>query len=193
MELSVLVDPVPDLPRLAEVLDELGHRGRIAAIRNWEKSLQVKLYEAADGFKKLSLEDYVPSEKEPLKEVIHHGRNTLAAFNHFQKRFCKPSDVAKTDTLWGYNHQQMAWATGPGYFAVHTAEKEGEIDIDYRLDVPEKPSEWPQIVPNHDKLGRFVYEGMVDVMRGVSKHVSIGRAKKKGQWMDAWFVLCREE
>ena len=108
MELSVLVDPVPDLPRLAEVLDELGHLARVQTIRSWEKDLQVKLYEAADGFKKLSLEDYVPQGKEPLKEVIHHGRNTLAAFNHFQKRFCKPSDAAKADTLWGYNHQQMS-------------------------------------------------------------------------------------
>jgi hypothetical protein len=193
MELSVLVDPVPDLHRLAEVLDGLGHPARVATIRKWERDLQIKLYEAADGFKKLTLEDYVPSDKEPLKEVIHHGKNTLAAFNHFQKRFCKPSDTAKTDTLYGYNHQQMAWATGPGYFAVKTAEKDGEIDIDYRLPVPEKPSEWPEIVANHDKLGRFVYEGMVDVMRGISKHVSIGRAKKKGQFMDAWFVLCREE
>ncbi|MEO7110335.1 MAG: hypothetical protein ABI183_07870 [Polyangiaceae bacterium] len=193
MELSVLVDPVPDLHRLAEVLDELGHPARLDTIRKWDRALQIKLYEAADGFKKLTLEDYVPSDKAPLKEVIHHGKNSLPAFNHFQKRFCKPGDTSKTDTLYGYNHQSNAWATGPGYFAVKTADKEGEIDIDYRLIVPEKPAEWPEIIPNHDKLGRFVYEGMVDVMRGVSKHVSIGRAMKKGKNMDAWFVLCREE
>jgi hypothetical protein len=34
---------------------------------------------------------------------------------------------------------------------------------------------------------------MVDVMRGISSHVSIGRARKKNGWMDAWFVLVRED
>jgi hypothetical protein len=57
----------------------------------------------------------------------------------------------------------------------------------------EKPDAWPPIIDNTAKLGRFVYFGMVDVMRGVSSHVSIGRAKKKVVWMDAWFVLVRED
>ncbi len=52
---------------------------------------------------------------------------------------------------------------------------------------------WPEIVPNSARLGRFVYYGMVDVMRGISTHVSIGRARKKSGWMDAWFVLVRED
>ena len=193
MELSVLVDPVPDLPRLAEVLDGLGHRARVATIRTWEKDLQAKLYDAADGFKPLTLQDFVPSDKDSLKEVIHHGKNSLPAFTHFQKRFCKPSDAEKKDELWGYNQQNLIWAIGPGYFAVHKAEKDGEIDIDYTKIPPEKPGEWPEVVSNHVKLGRFVYEGMVDVMRGISTHVSIGRAKKGGKNMDAWFVLCRED
>jgi hypothetical protein len=34
---------------------------------------------------------------------------------------------------------------------------------------------------------------MVDVMRGISTHVSIGRARKAHGWMDAWFVLVRED
>ena len=33
---------------------------------------------------------------------------------------------------------------------------------------------------------------MQDFMRGVSSHVSIGRAQKKGKNMDAWFVLSRD-
>ena len=48
---------------------------------------------------------------------------------------------------------------------------------------------------------RAVYGNMIDIMRGLSKHVSIGRAKRvkqagkpeSAQWMDAWFVLCRED
>lgn len=151
-----------------------------------------KLYEAADGFRPLGLDHFVPSDKGPLTEVIHHGKNSLPTFNHFQKRFCRPSDSAKEE-LWGYNQQNLIWAIGPGYFAVHKAKKDGEIDIDYTMLPPEKPTPWPGIVPNHVKLGRFVYEGMVDVMRGISTHVSIGRASKGGKWMDAWFVLCRED
>jgi hypothetical protein len=34
---------------------------------------------------------------------------------------------------------------------------------------------------------------MIDVMHGISSHVSIGRARKKHGWMDAWFVLVRED
>ena len=55
------------------------------------------------------------------------------------------------------------------------------------------PEAWPAIVPNEARLGRFVYAGMIDVMRGISTHVSIGRAKKKKGYMDAWFVLVRED
>jgi hypothetical protein len=38
-----------------------------------------------------------------------------------------------------------------------------------------------------------VYGGLLDVMRGVSSSVSIGRARKKKVWIDAWFVLVRQE
>jgi hypothetical protein len=30
-------------------------------------------------------------------------------------------------------------------------------------------------------------------MRGLSSHVTIGRAKRKGRWLDNWFVLVRED
>ncbi len=57
----------------------------------------------------------------------------------------------------------------------------------------EKPAHWPPIAPSSARLGRFIYEGTVDVMRGISAHVSVGRAKNKRGWVDAWFVLLREE
>ena len=69
----------------------------------------------------------------------------------------------------------------------------GEMDFDYTMLPKEKPPAWPDIVPNRRRLGRFVYEGMVDVMRGISPHVSIGRVKKKGNFYDTWFVLVRYE
>jgi hypothetical protein len=69
------------------------------------------------------------------------------------------------------------------------------VDIDYTMapQPQDKPDTWPEIVPNSERLGRFVYEGMVDVMRGISSHVSIGRARRKEAWMDAWFLLVRED
>jgi hypothetical protein len=193
MELKNLIEPHTDLERLSKDLDELGHSARVWATQSWNRKIQAKLYEAAKGFKKISLEDFVPKSTGPLVEVIHHGRNTLPAHNFFQKRFCRPKDESVSDQLWGYNHQSLSGITGPGYFVTHVASDEGEVDIDYTMIPKEKPDAWPAILPNSAKLGRFVYYGMIDVMRGISTHVSIGRAKKKGKFMDAWFVLVRED
>ena len=193
MDLKNLIDVHLDLPRLAKTLDELGHPARVWATRQWTRGTQARLYEAAKGFRPVSLGDYVPPGTAPLTEVRTWGMNTLPAHNHFQKRFCKPSDAAATDRLIGFNFQGLSGFTGPGYYVAHPAEAEGEVDIDYTMAPSEKPSEWPEIVPNSARLGRFVYHGMVDVMRGISTHVSIGRARKKQGWMDAWFVLVRED
>lgn len=188
MDLSVLLDPL-DLPRLSSVLDELGHLGRVDTIRNWDRDVMAKLYEAVKGYRKVTLDDYVPPGTSALQQVIHHGKNSLPAFTLFQKRFCKPAEGS--DKLYGYNHQTMAPFTGPGYYVSYV---EGdEVFIDYTQIPPAKPEAWPPIVQNEARLGRFVYSGMIDIMRGISTHVSIGRAKKKGEMMDAWFVLCRED
>ena len=42
------------------------------------------------------------------------------------------------------------------------------------------------------RLARFIYHRTRDFMRGVSEHVTIGRATREGKPMDNWFVLCRE-
>ena len=101
MHLDVLFEPKIDLPRLAQVLDELGHLGRVDTVRRWGRARQAALFEAAQGFRPVSLDDFVPPGTDGLAEVIHHGKNTLPAFTHFQKRFCKPSDAAAADRLWG--------------------------------------------------------------------------------------------
>lgn len=194
-----------DVPRLAEVLDGLGHVGRVETVRRWGKREQSRLYEAIKGHMPLTLDYFVPTTNDALMPVIHEGKNSLPAFSYFQKRFCKPKEKAG-DTkaeLWGYNESsavssmQVMPFIGPGYFCVHVPEgrdaTDGEIDIDYRKVPTAKPHSWPEIIPNEAKLGRFVYAGMVDVMRGLSDHVSIGRAMKGGKWMDAWFVLVRED
>jgi hypothetical protein len=198
MDLNVLLEPTVNLTRLETVLDELGHAGRLATIRGWERSHQAKLYEAAKGHHALTLEHFVPTSIGPLTEVIHHGKNSLPVFTQFQKRFTRPEGASDPVTeLWGFNRQANEGFTGPGYFVVHTewdgGQVPGEVAIDYRKAPKGKVASWPEILPNSARLGRFVYAGMVDVMRGLSKHVSIGRAWKNGKWMDAWFVLCRED
>lgn len=198
MDLSVLLQPTVDLPRLAEVLDTLGDRARHRAIQKWNRAQLAELFEAAQGFRALSLDAYSPAhvggdEEAVFDEVIHHGKNSLPMFSLFQKRFCRPKDPEVKDVLWGYNEQVLKSLTGPGYFVMHAGDTEGELDIDYTQLPKDKPKSWPDILPNTARLGRFVYAGMIDVMRGVSDHVSIGRAKRSDGWMDAWFVLCRED
>ena len=145
------------------------------------------------GFRPVTLDDYVPADVGPHVQVITHGMNTLPAHNHFQKRFAKPVDPAAKDQLVGYNFQSLSAFSGPGYYVAHPAADAGEVDIDYTMVPKEKLEAWPPIMPNEARLGRFIYAGMVDVMRGISSHVSIGRARKKHGWMDAWFVLVRED
>ena len=86
----------------------------------------------------------------------------------------------------------MAPVTGPGYFvAVEDAER-GEVLIDYRR-VPDRiPVDWPAVRPNDRGLSRFVYGFMVDTLRRVSEHVTIGSAARHGKDTGNWFVLCRQ-
>ena len=123
-------------------------------------------------------------------QVIHHGRNSLPVFHAFEKRFCRPTN--SLDELWGYNEHALRWLTGPGYF-VARRHGETEVLIDYLALPPARPDAWPAIKPNSAGASRFVYFQTQDVLRGVSRHVSIGRDTKKGKPLDRWFVLCRSE
>jgi hypothetical protein len=193
MELRNLIETHLDLPRLAKDLDEIGMPARLWAVRQWTRSVQATLWEAVKGFRPLTLDDLVPPGVGPHVEVIHHGMNTLPAWNHFQKRFARPMDPEPKDQLVGYNVQSLSAFTGPGYYVARPAADAGEVDIDYTLVPRDRPEAWPPVVPNSARLGRFVYDGLLDVMRGVSSAVSIGRARKNRVWMDAWFVLVRQD
>jgi hypothetical protein len=193
MELRNLIETHLDLPRLAKDLDEIGAPARLWAVHQWTRSVQATLWEAVKGFRPVTLDDFVPPGVAPHVEVIHEGMNTLPAYNHFQKRFARPTDPGLEPQLVGYNHQSLSGLTGPGYYVAHPSADAGEVDIDYTQVPRDKPDAWPPIVPSSVRLGRFVYGGLLDVMRGVSSSVSIGRARKKKVWIDAWFVLVRQE
>ena len=175
---------------LAGFLDSLDHRGRLAALRGLGGRAQERLYDLVDGFRPITVDDLVPPAVGAQQEVRHHGKNSLPAFNFFEKRFLRPEIDARE--LWGYNFQDLRPITGPGYFVAYDNPARGEVDVDYTRVPPEAPFGWPPVQPNDQGLSTLVYAHMVDKLRGLTSQVSIGRAWKKGQIQSAWFVLCRE-
>lgn len=182
--------------RLSSALDQMDSASRIWTTMSIEPSEQRELWKLFEDAP-IDANHFVASGSEPMKEVIHHGRNTLPMHNFFQKRFCLADD--ESGEMWGYNHQSWSPITGPGYFVSHAVDRDkdkgapSEYVIDYTRIPPKKPDSWPPILTNEKKLGIFIYSGMLDYMRKVSEHVSIGRAYKKGKPMNAWFILCRED
>lgn len=185
-----------DLPGLSRYLDGLASAPRVAATVSMTPRQQARLYEAAQGFRALTIDHFVPQGVAPLTEVRHAGKNSIPLVSRFEKRFCRPA--AGSDRLWGYNQNPRAIqpATGPGYFVCYAIDA-GQVLIDYcevPTDKPQgKPDGWPAVRPNSAGLSRFIYNRTKDTMRGVSSHVSIGRAARDGKAMDNWFVLCRRD
>ena len=64
--------------------------------------------------------------------------------------------------------------------------------IDYNRVPDSHPVDWPEIKRNDVGLSRFVYGFMIDTLRRVSEHVTIGSAARHGKDTGNWFVLCRE-
>ena len=194
-ELVALTQERPlDPHRVAALLDALDHASRVRAIRALGRSQQRALYAAAEGFRPLRLSDLVPPAAADFAPLRHFGKNTLPAFTHFEKRFCRPpgADRLKPSELYGYNHQTLSALTGPGYFVAVEDPGRPEVWIDYRRVPPQHPDGWPAIRSNEGGLARFVYGFMVDTLRGVSAHVTIGSAARRGRDIGSWFVLCRE-
>lgn len=184
----------PDIRTIERHLDDLDHAGRVREIRSLGRRQLSKLFEAAQGHRAIGLDDLVPSELPAMTEVVHEGKNSLPAFSSFAKVFVRP-DEGDPQALFGYNRSGgfVETVVGPGYFVACPHEVPGEVLVDY-LRVPEhRPAHWPQILPNDARLSFFVYNGTQDVLRGVSRHVSIGRASKAGKPMSAWFALCRRD
>jgi hypothetical protein len=190
---ELLSNDAPDMPALASHLDSLDSATRIEEIQTLQRGHQRRLFEAARGHKPISLNDIVSRDRGAMREVVHRGKNSLPAFNHFAKVFVRPTDDAQE--LWGYNRAGAFIETivGPGYFVAYPSAVDGEVFVDYLRVPPDKPEHWPAVIPNSARLSRFVYNGTQDILRGVSRHVTIGRATKRGKPMSAWFVLCRDD
>lgn len=167
------LDGLDAATRLAEVLAVTGRGVR-------------RLYESVEGGTPPTLEELIPPGTEGV--LIYEGRNSLAAFSRFQKRF-----VRKGHLVLGYNHQPMSFVTGPGYFVVHPPTGSGEhgheLDFDYTTAPPAEPAGWPAYKPNELGLSRFVYGHMHDFVRRVARGVVVGKAYRKGVEQDAYFSL----
>lgn len=193
---ELLDAPAIDLDAVAAHLDGLSPAARIEEVTSLGKREQARLFDAAEGYRPIALDFLVPSSREPMREVVHHGKNSLPVFTRFAKVFTRPDDAqAAENEVWGYNRNPglIETTVGPGYFVAYEHDREGELLIDYLRTPPRKPDGWPEIIPNSARLSRFVYYGTQDVLRGVSEHVSIGRATRGGKEMPNWFVLCRED
>src|SRR5262245_3947194 len=166
------------LKELAALLDGLSHDARVTWVRSVGRAEQRRLYQAAAGFLPLTLGDLVPPARADGETVRHFGKNTLPAFTHFEKRFCRPAgqDPRSPSALFGFNFQSMSWLTGPGYYVAHADPARPEVLIDYREVPPAAPAGWPPVRRNETGPARFVYGFMVDRLRRVSEHVTIGSA-----------------
>lgn len=167
-------------------LDALLPRERLEAVLAVTGSNVGKLYDAVVGAPQLTVEDFVPPGE--TGTIIFEGRNSLPAFSRFQKRFARSGDL-----VFGYNHQLMAFVTGPGYFRVVPPTKgethPDELFFDYTSDAPLQPAGWPPIKPNDAGLSRAVYMNMKDFCRRVAKGVLVGKAYKLGVSQNAYFTL----
>ena len=179
---------------IAALLDGLAHADRVAAIRAIGRSDQRKLYRAVEGFGSVRLTDLVPPAVADFETVRHFGKNTLPLFNYFEKRFCRALgvDAAQPGELYGFNFQSLAPLTGPGYFVAVEDPQRDEVLVDYRRLPSQHPADWPEIKSNESGLSRFIYGFMVDTLRRVSEHVTIGSAARGGKDLGSWFILCRE-
>jgi len=182
------------MKEVAALLDGMAHDERVSWVRSRGRADQRSLWQAAAGFLPLSLQDLVPAARADGETVRHFGKNTLPAFTWFEKRFARPAgeDPRTPRSLYGFNFQSLAPLTGPGYYVAHADPALPEVLIDYRELPREAPPGWPALRRNEVGLARFVYGFMVDRLRRVSEHVTIGSAARHGRDLGSWFLLTRE-
>ena len=117
---------------------------------------------------------------------VHVGKNSLPLFSHFQKRIALHEGMVQ-----GYNHQSLKWLVGPGHFRVEPHEVSGELLFDYLWKPETAPEGFPKARSNRRGLSFFVYGNLQDIVRGVSRHVTVGRALMNGKLTNNYFGLCR--
>lgn len=182
-------DPVNCI-EIERLLDSMTHRQRVASTRAITRANQRRLFHAVDGFRPITVDAFVSAKQAPLEVVGHVGTNNLPLHRKFEKAMYRQSD----GVVAGRNVQSLAALTGPGYFTLEPGRhRTSEVVINY-IDLPkEKPPGWPEITDNARGISYFVYRGLHDIMRGVSKHVTIGRASRFSKELPNYFILVRPD
>jgi len=192
---SMIEDAAIGPAAIAAFLDGIPDATRAPVVRSLGKKDQRALYSKVDGYASVELVDLVPPTRADLEEVRHLGRNSLPVFTIFEKRFCRlPGSLAEAPKeLAGYNFQTLSPITGPGYFIAVPDANTREVLVDYRRLPNQAPVDWPAVQSNESGLSRFVYGFMIDRLRRVSEHVTIGSAARNGKDLGSYFVLCRDD
>ncbi len=176
------------IEELHEALDALDDGARLAFVRSLANRRQQRLWDMADRHMEGNLDMFVGDDVAPGRTVVFEGRNSMALFNQFQKRFTRPADE---DALYGYNHQTWGWFTGPGYFRCHKDEDQGFFVFDYTKLPPAEPDGWPALRENKGFPAGIVYGEMIDEVRPVTRDVHIGKAFRHGKPRGQYFTLVR--
>ena len=182
---SMLQSTAIDRLAVAEYLDESSHEGRVAQLVALPRALMRSWYEASFHFLPMRPTDLVPSEAGHFAPVEHVGVNNLWVARRFSKVIYQSDD----GQVAGYNAQRWAWATGPGYFTVEWHPYEAVID--YTVLPTRAPTGFPKIRSNAGGLSFFVYRGLRDTVRRVSKDVLVGHAVRNGHDLPNYFMLTR--
>lgn len=189
---TLLAHTPVDIAAVAAALDGADDAARVTAVRSLSGKQQAALWDACEG-RAVQLADLVPEGKPAAEEVIHAGKNSLPVFSHFEKRFARTTE--RDDVLYGYNEGATRPLIGPGCFVARWDDEMGSACVDYYQVPPDGaalPTGWPAVKPNTSGLQILVYANMVDHLRKVSDHVSIGRAWRKGKVTNNYFLLCRQ-
>ena len=182
---------LPD--ELASRLDAMSHEERLGWARGQNLLAQSRLWELVAG-RGVTLQHLVPDDVPLGTAVTHFGKNTLPVFTTFEKPMVR--DASNPSLLYGYNEGATRPLLGPGYFVAEFDEARGEVGVNYYRVPPASvalPMGWPPIKPNEEGLQRFVFASMVDYLRKLSHHVSIGRAYKSGTPTHNYFLLVRQD
>jgi len=179
---------------ISDLLDSLDEPKRLEALYSLDRPQQRALWRAVDGFRSVRILDMVPAGTPDLTAVKHYGKNSLPMFRLFEKRFYRPDgqDPSKPSELGGANFQAIQLLTGPGYFVATDSPSRPEVLVDYYRVPKVKPADFFPIEENRRNRGGLIYGYMIDTLRRVSEHITIGSAAKHGKDIGSYFVLCRQ-
>lgn len=196
MSLATLPVPPLDLARLlntelspgpvelAELLDSYSENARLEFLAALGKEDLICLYENF-ARRLCAPSDFLAAP--PEATLVCDGINSLPVLRRFQKRFTAGAPGA--DPI-GHNHYALAALAGPGYFRVKaSSDRPGEVVFDYTGTFDKTPPGWPMAQGNDQGLAKFVFGGLTDTVRRVSRDLVVGAAWKQGRPTGDYFAL----